>query len=165
MCHPSCSTDEETEASFPKVRKEAAALGGSKALWDHEGAGVLATRPVTAARPTPVPLGAAIPDTISVTRVEGSSTRSPVRYWTSMLFHMKTITSRKGLDLVSKTELERNSGWKRPAAQPSPSGPRRASLGPPRSPGAFFHRQTPVRLLALVNRHRETQCPKARLRF
>lgn len=38
-----------------------------------------------------------------VTHTEFSSTSSPICYWISMLFHMKTITNRKNLDLVSKT--------------------------------------------------------------
>lgn len=39
---------------------------------------------------------------IPVTPVECSSVLSPICYWISMLVHGKTISHRKGLDLVSK---------------------------------------------------------------
>ena len=59
--------------------------------------------PANALCPSLTPFIIIILNNIPVTHVEYSSTSSPICYWISMVFHMKTINNRKDLDPVSKT--------------------------------------------------------------
>ena len=62
-----------------------------------------AATPANVLRLSLTPFIIIIINNIPVTHVEYSSTSSPICYWISMVFHMKTINNRKDLDPVSKT--------------------------------------------------------------
>lgn len=136
--------DKETEAqagsrSFPQDQKVRGRAGVARQIsLTRVGGGSSWTSPVDALCLTLTPFLTVILNKTPVPHVGYSSTWSPICYWISMLFHMKTINSREGLGLVSKKH-----NWKgiRSESSQQPSGLR---PGPWKGfPGAFGSPRVP----------------------
>ena len=144
----------------PRSGRKRQDQGGHEALPDHEAGGrpeclLGASAPVNVLCLTLTPFVIVILAEIPATHVEYSSASSPICYRVSVLFHMKTINNRKGLDLVSKNII-----WKEfslgAARSPviSDQSPGRASQQPPRSSGCLLPSEN-TRLAAPT--HKQTQ--------